>query len=54
MIFGGFELLTAVDLNEVRKRLESDENPKNIKRDLALEIVKIFHSEDEANKAFQN
>jgi tyrosyl-tRNA synthetase len=51
MIFGGFELLTALDLDEVQKRLNSDENPKDIKRDLALEIVKIFHSEDEAKKS---
>jgi tyrosyl-tRNA synthetase len=45
-----FELLTDVDLNEVRARLDGDENPRDIKFDLALAIVSKFYGEEEAKK----
>jgi tyrosyl-tRNA synthetase len=45
-----FELLTDVDLDEVRVRLEGDENPRDIKFDLALAIVSKFYGEEEAKK----
>jgi tyrosyl-tRNA synthetase len=47
----GFELLTDENLDEIKKRLESNENPKNIKRDLALKIVEIFNNKEEAQRA---
>jgi tyrosyl-tRNA synthetase len=45
-----FELLTDVDLDVVKKRLESDENPRDIKFDLAFAIVSKFYGEEEAQK----
>ena len=50
----GFELLTDENMDEVRKRINSDENPKNIKKDLALKIVEIFNNKEEAEKAWKN
>jgi len=47
----GFELLTDEDLEVVKKRISSDENPKDIKRDLALKIVSIFDGENKAQEA---
>ena len=41
-------------IDVIRKRLESGENPKNIKLELAYEIVKMYHGEDAANKAKQS
>jgi len=54
MILSGFELLTAIDLGEVQNRLDSDENPKNIKRDLALDIVEFYHSKEDAESSMEN
>lgn len=51
MILNGFELLTDVDLDSIETRLNSDENPRDIKFDLAHSIVTRFHSEDEAMSA---
>lgn len=48
MILPGFELLTNIDLNIIKNRLETDENPRDIKFDLAKEIITRFHSESEA------
>lgn len=50
----GFELLTDLDLKIVKKRIESNENPKDIKIDLAVEITSIFNSVKEANIAKEN
>lgn len=51
MILRGFELCTAVDLEKVEKRLSSGENPRDIKMDLAYEIVRTYHGEAEAKRA---
>ncbi len=51
MILIGFELLTDVSLDEIKKRLETDENPRDIKFDLAHKIVTVFHNSDLADKA---
>ena len=47
MIEGGFELLTDEDMETVRSRLSSEENPRDIKMDLALKVVS-FHDGGEA------
>jgi len=47
----GFELLTDEDLKEIKERVNSDENPKDIKRDLGLKIVSIFNGENKAQEA---
>lgn len=54
MILSGFELLTDQDLGQVQKRLDSDENPKEIKSDLAIDVVTFYHSKQEAEKAKEN
>lgn len=54
MIMPGFELLTDVDLEIIKDRLYKGENPRDIKMDLALNIVSFYHSEDLANKAKNN
>lgn len=51
MLLLSFELLTDVDLSSVEERLESDENPRDIKFDLAHRIVSRFHGESEATQA---
>ncbi len=51
MIYNVFELLTDTDLDTIQTRLDSDENPRDIKFDLAHTIVSRFHSEDEATAA---
>lgn len=48
MILNGFELLTDVNLESIQSRLETDENPRDIKFDLAQKVVTRFHSEPEA------
>jgi tyrosyl-tRNA synthetase len=50
----GFELLTDENLEKIKERINSDENPKNIKIDLALKIVSIFDGEEKAKNAFRN
>lgn len=48
---------TRLSLNEInlkKKRLESGENPKNIKLELAYEIVAMYHSADIARAAQSN
>jgi len=57
MIFSGFELCTNVsnkDINEKRKELESGKNPRDIKLDLAYNIVRIYHGDDVAMKEKEN
>lgn len=49
-----FELLTKVSMEkvtEVKKRLESDENPMVLKKELAHQIVTELHNKNEADKA---
>lgn len=51
MIVSGFELLTDHDLAPIQTRMDSDENPRDIKFDLAHAVVSRFHSESEADQA---
>jgi tyrosyl-tRNA synthetase len=51
MIISGFELLTSVDLGGIQTRLDSAENPRDIKFDLAQTIVTQFHSLEKAINA---
>ena len=51
MMMLGFELLTNVDLESIQARMDSGENPRDIKFDLAHNIVTKFHSESEADVA---
>jgi tyrosyl-tRNA synthetase len=37
-------------ITKINKRLEDGENPKEIKEDLAYDIVKLYHGEDVATK----
>ena len=49
-----FKLCTDIDENRIRdieSRLKSEENPRNIKAELAYEIVKIYHDESDAKKS---
>ena len=49
-----FKLCTDVDddrIKNIERRLKSNENPRNIKSELAYEIVKIYHGEEKANEA---
>lgn len=49
-----FELLTDISPAEIEKLRTSDENPRNIKVNLAKLIIKDFHSESAANEAEEN
>lgn len=51
MILLGFELLTSIDLDTVARRLASDENPRDIKFDLASTIVSQFHGDEASAQA---
>lgn len=54
LIIKYFEHCTPLYLDEIeffKKRLESWENPRNIKIELALEIVKLYHWEEKALEA---
>ncbi|MCA9351975.1 tyrosine--tRNA ligase [Patescibacteria group bacterium] len=51
MIMLGFELLTDIDLDGIQKRLDSDENPRDIKFDLAHAIVTRFYNKVDADFA---
>jgi len=50
----GFELLTQKDLLSIKKRLKSGDNPRDLKMELAFEVVKKFDSGEEAKKAREN
>lgn len=57
MILPGFELATnisKVGLDSIKKELDLDVNPKDIKMKLAFEIVSIFHGKEKAKKAKEN
>ena len=47
------ELCTDLDFAEFEKRLKKKENPKNLKAELAKELVRIYHGSDEAEKAVE-
>jgi tyrosyl-tRNA synthetase len=49
-----YELLTDLTPAEIGKMKESNENPRNLKVNLAKLIVRDFHSIDDANKAEEN
>jgi tyrosyl-tRNA synthetase len=54
LIVDGFELLTSADLDEidnVRKRFESDENPMELKKELAFRVTSELKNEEDAKKA---
>ena len=54
LIIKYYELCTDVhpdDIDKVKARLEAGENPRDIKMELAKEITRLYHTEDEANKA---
>lgn len=54
VIVSGFELCTAVPLpevQEIRKKLESGTNPKEMKLTLAEAVVSLLHGDTEAKKA---
>ncbi|NLZ24825.1 tyrosine--tRNA ligase [Candidatus Dojkabacteria bacterium] len=54
LIIVAFEILTNYNLDEIeniKKRLEQDENPMSIKKELAFEITKDITSEQDAKKA---
>lgn len=55
LIIKYFESCTSLYFSEIKKyqdRLDLNENPRNIKIDLAKEIVKLYHSEEDAESAF--
>ena len=57
MILSGFELCTDVSLDEINKiknELENSVNPRDIKIQLAKEIVKVFYDSKQADKAEQD
>ena len=48
------ELVTDIPMKEIKNysmSMEKGENPRNVKSILAKEIVKLYHSEEEANTA---
>jgi len=58
MISPGFELCTYVTMEEIKEIEENTKkklvNPRDIKMKLAIEIIKIYHGEEEAEKAKQS
>lgn len=57
MIISGFELLTKVDMAEIKQydeKLKQGQNPRDFKIMLAKEVVKTFIDEQQANEAEQN
>jgi len=57
MILPGYELCTDVSLEEIEKikqEILSGANPRDLKVRLAKEIVAIYHSKEEADKAEEN
>jgi len=54
LILNYFELATEMSMEEiaiVKKKLDEGENPRDIKMWLAREIIKLYHSEKDAQKA---
>ena len=57
MIISGFELCTMLPMDEVKKIHEemlAGGNPRDAKMRLALEVTKIYHGEEKAEKAQEN
>lgn len=57
LIIKYYELCTDVhpdDIEKIKDRLDNGENPRDIKMELAKEITKLYHTEDEAEKAEEN
>jgi len=57
LIIRYFTLVTRVPMQTIeehKKSLENGENPKNIKIKLAHELIKMYFSDEEANKAQEN
>ena len=57
MIIRYFELCTFLPLDkidEIKKQLKEGKNPRNLKMELAREIVKIYHGEKKAKEAEEN
>lgn len=57
LIIKYYELCTDVhpdDIDKVKERLESGENPRDIKMELAKEITMLYHSKEDADKAESN
>ncbi|MDD5769391.1 MAG: tyrosine--tRNA ligase [Candidatus Gracilibacteria bacterium] len=55
LIIKYFESCTTLYLDEIevyKKRLDAGENPRNVKIDLAKEVVKLYHSEQDAQNAY--
>lgn len=50
-IFDYFEAVTRIPMKEIGQMKNSNENPRNLKVKLAKEIIKMYHSEKEAEKA---
>lgn len=46
-----FELLTDIDIDLVKTRLTSGENPRNLKVELGQDIVTQYHSKEDADRA---
>lgn len=56
MIIKYYELTTDVhpdEIEKIKERLEAGENPRDIKMELAKEITRLYHSEDETISAEQ-
>ncbi len=57
MMLPAFEISTDVtseEIEEIKKKLESGVNPRDIKIRLAKEIVKVYYGEEKANNAEKN
>ena len=54
MIELGFELCTDRDLKKIHQRLSAGENPRDLKMELAYEVVKTYHDAVTAEKAQQS
>jgi tyrosyl-tRNA synthetase len=50
-IFDYFELVTRISMEELERIRRSNSNPKELKVKLAKEIIRMYHSEEEAEKA---
>lgn len=56
MIIKFFELVTDMhpdEIDKIKNKLDTGINPRDIKMQLAREIVELYHGEEEANKAFE-
>lgn len=57
MLYSGFELCTKIsdkELENINKRIKSNENPRDLKLELAYEIVKIYFGDDIAKQEKDN